>query len=92
MGFLQLALEAVINKLSLLWEYCMENKKQSIIILSLVLLAFFILGYASLIVIAKLISFVFGLVISILGFYLSYFYVTIPITVAGYYYWQNRAE
>lgn len=82
-------LNVIFEKILGFWDYCMENKKQSIITFIALFFAFMIFGYFSIVIIAKIISFVFGLIISILALYFSNILITLPLTIAGIW-WYRR--
>jgi uncharacterized membrane protein YjjP (DUF1212 family) len=83
-------LNVILEKILGFWDYCMENKKQSIITVIALFFAFMIFGYFSIVIIAKIISFVLGLIISIVAFYFSNILITLPLTLAGVWWYRNR--
>lgn len=83
-------IEVLKNFFSDVYDYCMENKKQSLIIAAIALIAIYICGYFTLIIAAKIISFVFALILGVLGLLFSFWYISIPLGIVGFWYWKNR--
>lgn len=83
-------IDLIVGKLTELYSYCMENKKQSIIVIVAVLLLFSVFGYFSVIIIGKLISFVFGLIFGLISFYFSNILWTLPLSALGYWYYKSK--
>jgi hypothetical protein len=77
-----------MEALQRLWDYCMDNKKQSIIFIVAVVLLFSVLGYASVIVLFKIL----GALFSLVWFYVQNFYITVPITLLGVWWYKKRQE
>lgn len=84
-------LSLIIDKALGFWDYCVENKKQSIVTLVILALAFFVFGYFSILIVAKILGFVFGIVLSVISMYFSNLLITLPLTIAGVWYYKSRS-
>jgi len=83
-------IDLILEKVISFWDYCLENKKQSIVTIAILFFAFMIFGYFSIVIIAKIFSFIFGIIISLIGFYFSNILFTLPITLAGIWWYKSR--
>lgn len=74
-------IDIIIDSVLKFKDYCFENKKQSIIGLIILALGFSIFGYFSLVILAKIVFFIFSVIFSVICLYFTHFIFTIPITL-----------
>ena len=82
-------LDFIVEKAMQIWDFCLVNKKKSLLTFAIFILSFVVFGYFSLVILMKIIMFALSFILSLIGLYLKNWIVTIPITLFGLWWYKK---